>query len=219
MDKIIYFDFDGTLHETALIYQKALQAAYDMLRGRVALPERRFSLEEASVWLGYSPPEMWEKFMPELEPKLKKEASQWIGQLMSQAIEMGEGRLYVGTEAVLQKLKQKGYRLKILSNCKESYRDAVVKAFQLDRYFDAFIAAETYGYLPKEEILKLVEDLNQEDSKAKIAAFIGDRKADIDAASANQLFSIGCLYGYGELEELKAANALIHDIGELLDYF
>lgn len=219
MDKIIYFDFDGTLHETALIYQKALQAAYDLLRCRVALPERRLSLEEASVWLGYTPPEMWEKFMPELEPDLKKEASLWIGQLMSKAIEKGEGRLYAGTEAVVQKLKQKGYRLKILSNCKENYRDAVVKAFQLDRYFDAFIAAETYGYLPKEDILKAVENLDHDGSKAKIVAFVGDRKADIDAACANQLFSIGCLYGYGELEELKAANALIHDIGELLDYF
>ena len=219
MDKIIYFDFDGTLHETALIYQKALQAAYDALRSRVTLPERRFSLEESSAWLGYTPPEMWEKFMPDLEPNLKNEASLKISQTMLQAIEMGEGRLYEGVEVVLQNLKQKGYRLKILSNCKESYRAAVVKAFQLDRYFDAFIAAETYDYLPKEEILKVVEGLDQEGAKAKIVAFVGDRKADINAARFNELFSIGCLYGYGELDELIDADALIQDIIVLLEYF
>lgn len=219
MDRIIYFDFDGTLHETALIYQKALQVTYETLRSKVTLPERLLSLEEASAWLGYTPPEMWDKFMPDLDSNLKNEASQKIGQLMLQAIEMGEGRLYEGVEVVLQNLKQKGYRLKILSNCKESYRDAVVKAFQLDRYFDAFIAAETFSYIPKEEILKVVERLDQEGEKVKIIAFVGDRKADIDAARVNQLFSIGCLYGYGERDELNDADALIQDIAMLLNYF
>ena len=47
---------------------------------------------------------------------------------------------------------------------------------------------------------------------------VGDRKYDIEGAKANNIDSIGVLYGYGNKEELTnaGANKIVTDIKELL---
>lgn len=49
---------------------------------------------------------------------------------------------------------------------------------------------------------------------------IGDRKYDIEGAKANNIDSIGVLYGYGDEEELAnaGANKIVTDIKELSSF-
>lgn len=49
---------------------------------------------------------------------------------------------------------------------------------------------------------------------------IGDRKYDIEEAKANNIDSIGVLYGYGDEEELAnaGANKIVTDIKELSSF-
>ena len=44
----------------------------------------------------------------------------------------------------------------VLSNCERDYADLNREVFGMDRWFDAFYDCASYGYITKEEIMKLV---------------------------------------------------------------
>jgi phosphoglycolate phosphatase-like HAD superfamily hydrolase len=48
---------------------------------------------------------------------------------------------------------------------------------------------------------------------------IGDRDSDMLTGKYNKLFTIGCLYGYGQKEELLDADLLIQSLDELFQLF
>jgi phosphoglycolate phosphatase len=212
MEKTVYFDFDGTLHDTAYIYRNAVQSTYEYLQTQIDLPERLISQDEAAEWLGLSPPAMWEKFLPQISEKIKIEASAMVGNTIIKQINAGDGKLYAGVPELLIELKCRGYMVKILSNCKVSYKKAVMKFFKLDKLIKKFIAAESYQYKPKNQILAESKGIDE-----NIVAFIGDRKSDIDAGLLNNIVTIACDYGYGTQDELTEADCHIENITELLD--
>jgi phosphoglycolate phosphatase len=212
MNRTVYFDFDGTLHDTAYIYRNAVQSTYEFLKTQIDLPERFISQEEAAKWLGLSPPAMWENFLPQINKKMKIEASAIVGDTIIKQLKAGEGKLYDGVPELLIKLKDRGYVVKILSNCKVSYKKAVMKVFKLDQLIEKFIAAESYQYKPKHQILAQSKEFDE-----NIVAFIGDRKSDIDAGLLNNIVTVACNYGYGTQEELIEADSHIENITELLD--
>ncbi len=61
---------------------------------------------------------------------------------------------YPGAEEMLTALKNRGYHLVILSNCKAAYRKAHWKEFGMERWFDRFYDCESYGFRPKTEIVQ-----------------------------------------------------------------
>lgn len=213
MSKTIYFDFDGTLHNTLEIYTASVQKAYDHIQGLTPLPNRMIHKEEAKIWLGMPPKDMWNDFLPELEVEYKNLGSTIVGAEMLKALNEGRGQLYPDTIRVLHELKSKGYNLKIISNCKTIYRNKCMDVFNLSLFIDAFYAAEDYDYKPKYEILAEVECDNS------VLAFIGDKRSDIEVGKYHDLITIGCCYGYGEPSELMNANYKINDIKELLTLF
>jgi phosphoglycolate phosphatase len=227
--RIIYFDFDGTLHDTSVIYRNAVQKAYDYLlelqeldeqkkidypKGRntgfMNLQARQIKIIESSKWLGMSPEDMWKDFMPDLSKELRKQVSKLVGEEMLRQLDLGMGKLYDGTLDVLKQLKERGYSLKILSNCTEVYRNKVLEVFPLDGLIDDFIAAENYRYTPKFEIISQLEETSE------VLLFIGDRKSDIDVGARLGIKTIACDYGFGIVEELKAATHHIGHIKEML---
>ena len=62
----LLFDYDGTLHDSLRIYAPALQTAYDRLVRLGYVPARRWSADEVRQWIGLSPGEMWDRFLPDL---------------------------------------------------------------------------------------------------------------------------------------------------------
>ncbi len=211
--KTIYFDFDGTIHNTAIIYQNAVNEAYKFLQTKMQLEDRVITKEECNKWLGLTPIDMWNDFMPNLDENLKKEASTLVGNKMRLQLENGYGVLYEGAEETLQALIDKEYQLKILSNCKKTYGKTIMKVFGLDKYIKQFHTAEEYDYKPKYEILSLIKGNDE------IVGFVGDRKADIDAGKHHNILTVGCTYGFGSSEELKDSSVLINDIKELKRIF
>ena len=84
--------------------------------------------------------------------------------------------------------------------------------FGVRAYFE-FVSGGDIGIRKEEQLHELLED-------AKVnrdTVMIGDRAADVLAARANGLSSIGILWGYGTLEELSSANPewLLRSPGEL----
>lgn len=200
----LLFDFDGTLHNSVIIYAPAFRKAYQYLVDKRLADYREWSDDEISSWLGYSSKDMWKAFMPELPDEDKKICSRIIGEEMVSAMQTGCAQLYDGAVEVLQLLKEEGFRLIFLSNCKISYMQESIRLFSLDKYFSAFYCTEEFVFAPKHEIFRNIAQKHDGDF-----IIIGDRNVDIQIAEMNRLPSIGCRYGYGNSEELKNATIIV----------
>lgn len=196
----LVFDFDGTLHDTIKIYAPAFRKAYGYLVGKGLAEDRDVPDNEIGAWLGYSSPDMWNTFMPFLPETEKEYCSKMIGAELIWSLKAGEAKLYAGVLEILQQLKQKGYRLIFLSNCKINYMQESIRQFSLDKYFTAFYCAEPYGFAPKYEIFRHVAAEYSGDF-----IIIGDRDTDLQTAKRNSLPFIGCAYGYAGDDELGDA--------------
>lgn len=211
--KTLFFDYDGTLHDSIKLYAPSFRKAYAFLVEKGFAEEREWSNKEISYWLGFNPQAMWENFMPSLSHALREQCSEIIGEEMKQQIQMDKPILYEGATETLQYLKDKGYQLVFISNCKKYYKEYHNKLFGLDNYFEALVCSDDYQFIPKHEILAEIKDQYPKES-----AIIGDRQQDIEAGQKNGIYTIGCTYGFASEGELDAADMLIGDIRELKKY-
>lgn len=211
--KTIFFDYDGTLHNSINIYAPAFRKAYDFLVKEGFADKREWSNDEISYWLGFNPQSMWKTFMPNLRDDIKEKCSSIISQEMKLLIEEGKPILYDGALETLKYLKDKGYHLVFISNCKVYYKEWHRKLFDLDRYFERLICSDEFDFIPKHEILKIIKD-----DYPKDMVIIGDRKQDIEAGKKNNIYTIGCSYGYAQDGELEEADLIIDSIRELEKY-
>ena len=208
---ILVFDYDGTLHETMRVYKPGIGGAVKWLRSEHGIDVNMPSDRRIKKWLGMNTAEMWEDFMPGLPPSLKQEAGRLVGRIMHEEIRAGHGRWYPGVKERLNILKQKGYAMVVLSNCEREYADLNRKVFGMDRWFDAFYDCASYGYIAKEEIMKLVAADYGEKSGAQAPGFvvIGDRGSDYAAAKSAGAPFIWCAYGYGSREEFPEEGIFV----------
>lgn len=138
-----------------------------------------------------------------------------------------ESELYDGIEHMLSKLSLKGSRLYIATSKPEDEAVRVLKHFNLYKYFD-FVGGSDGDYntsrSTKAAVISYVLDYIKgnfpEDTIKEKTVMVGDRMHDIEGAESNGLFSVGVLYGYGSLEELKAAGAdrICNDIDSLSEF-
>lgn len=207
----LIFDYDGTLHNSIKIYAPAFRSAYTYLIEKGIAASKEFSDKEISYWLGFTAEEMWRCFLPYLSDEEEQKCISLIGREMINLINKGMAELYPHAENVLQKLKDIGYNLIFLSNCKHAYMEAHIKQFQLDRFFSAFYSSEDFGFISKHEIFHTIKSDWTGDS-----IIIGDRFHDMEIAEIHKLKSVGCLYGYGTLAELKSATWRIEKLSDIL---
>lgn len=208
---ILVLDYDGTLHNSRIVYEAAFRTVMNEISDKGWIPHEDYTSEEINYWIGFSAPEMWERFHPELSDEQKDYAGRRIGRLMMDDIRDGKARLYNGVPEVMDRLKE-DYELIFLSNCMEEYSKVHRKAFGLDRWFDRYFCTGYYGFKQKEQVF--AEHIYKP-GRRYIA--VGDRIKDITLAAECGLGSIGCLYGFGSSEELQGADLLINDISELPD--
>lgn len=216
MENLLIFDYDGTIHNTMGIYEPAFRKAHSFLIERGLAPDCDVSSERIASWLGMNSVDMWEDFLPGLDAEMSECASQVVAESMTKDISAGKAKWYPGAEEALTKLKEMGYKMVILSNCRISYRDAHSEFFETSRWFDRFYDCESYDFIPKSEIIKkVVEDYGNPDN----VAMIGDRGSDMEAGRAVEAKCVGCRYGFGTPEELEGVDAIIDDVSELVEVF
>lgn len=205
----IVFDWDGTLHRTELLYISAFNEAYKYLVDNGYAEDRHFTDKEITSYLGMTAEAMWKVFMPELPQDVKDHCSAMVGKYMIKNIYAGKARLYPGTEAMLDELKDMDLSLYILSNCMHSYLEAGIEYFGLGRWFEKCYAAGDYGFRSKADILKEVSEI---DKMQPEIIMIGDRYSDMEVGILDNVKCIGCAYGYGEREEYRDAAAVAENV-------
>ena len=131
---------------------------------------------------------------------------------------MFENSLYDGITDALTKLKNSGKKLVIATSKPEPFARTIAEHFKISGYFDAIVGAtmDEKRTAKKDVVGYILETLNIPESKA---VMIGDRKGDIDGGHACGVKAIGVLYGYGDRDELKDADALAGSPEELCGLF
>lgn len=208
--RTIFFDYDGTLHNSIHIYSPAFTKAYDFLVKEGAADMRNWTNKEISYWLGFNPQDMWKNFMPNLCDDLRQQCSNIISEEMKSLMNQGKSILYEGAIETLEYLKSKEYHLIFISNCKTYYKECHTSLFNLDYYFESMVCSDDFAFIPKAEILSKIKSLYPEEM-----VIIGDRKQDIDAGKKNNIYTIGCSYGFALNGELNDADIIINNILEL----
>jgi phosphoglycolate phosphatase len=206
----LVFDYDGTLHDCIKIYAPAFRKAYAYLTDRGLADPREFSDSEISRWLGYTADDMWRKFQPQLSPEIRRHCKSIIGDECDRLTKAGKARLFDGAQEVLGRLKNDGYAMIFLSNCRTQYCRIHRELFELDRFFDEFYPAEDFGFIPKSEILRRICR-----GRTDLFLVIGDRFHDMEAAALCGFKSIGCRYGYALDGELDCADEKVGSVLEI----
>lgn len=207
----IFFDFDGTIHETMYIYGPALDKAKEYLDEH-KIPHKGLERELYHTYLGYNADDMWKMVMGGNDLETIHYVSSIVGREMNLNLDRDLGRLYPKTEETLIELKKRGYTLVYISNARNRYYEKVKETYKLERFFDGFLTSEMYNELPKEEILKSV--MNDYPAPYSI---VGDRFFDMVGGKKNNMTTIFCSYGYGKPEEGNDASYRIDSIDELLE--
>lgn len=210
--KTIFFDYDGTIHESMFVYRPAVCKAIEFLNEQgydISIPTE----EVFSSFIGKNPKDMWLEFVPYVSEDLREQASMVVSKTMEELILSGHAQWYPHTRSTLLQLKAQGHQLILISNCKNYYMNSHNAMFQLDEIFDLLMASEAYGYQSKAAMIEQVLDqLNQS------LIMVGDRAYDIQAGKTHGMKTFGAIYGYGSQEELADADILLSSLNEILQY-
>lgn len=196
MNKIttLLFDFDGTLLDTDMLVIRSYLHVFDKYR-----PDYKLTLKELSSFLG-----------PKLKDVFPKYFKEDFNELLSAYHKYSYSNItrfaYVfdGVYNSLELLKNKGYKLGIVTNRFKDSLFEVIKPFDLKKYFDCFIALDDVKYSKpnKEAIDKALILLN---SKKEETIFIGDTESDIMAGINADVKT--ALVGWSHFKGNKQINA------------
>lgn len=209
----IIFDLDGTLFQTDKLVVPAFDATIKQLRNEgfssVDLPKK----EDILSVVGLTTEKIWNILLPNLPEDFHEKANKILLENELSSINDGYGALYPGVIETLIELKNRGYRLFIASNGLKEYVYGVTNAFRINHLFEAMYSAGEFNTNIKTDLVKkLILDY-----KINKAAMVGDRSSDVEAGIGNNLYVIGCDFGFSSKNELENANTLINEFTQLLD--
>ncbi|MGI6055920.1 MAG: HAD hydrolase-like protein [Bilifractor sp.] len=201
MERLIIFDFDGTLTDTGLGITRSAQYALDQM----GWPHRE--AEELRFFVG--PPlntGFAQTGMNEEESiraiRLFRERYESVGKL--------EYTVYPGIGELLCSLKERGWQIGMATSKPEKFAREISDSCGFLKYFDCVsgipMAAEE-RILSKAELIRRVLEKTGFCGKREAACMVGDRKYDIEGARAESLLAVGAAYGYGGRRELEDAGA------------
>lgn len=201
MSKIILFDLDGTLTDSAEGITKSVQHALQSFG--IQEPD----LKKLECFVG---PPLMEQFM-KYAHMTQKQAEVAVSVYRERYSEIGiyENSVYNGIPELLASLKEEKKLLAVASSKPEYYVRKILKYFSLDQYFDEIVGANMDGSrTDKAEVVEeALSRLGASDIREEVL-LVGDREYDVKGALKCGIQCIGAAYGYGSYEELSGAGAV-----------
>ncbi len=205
MNKFLIFDLDGTLLDTASFAVTALRDAIDIIN-----KEKQYSIllpsdEVICSSFGLPISDYYRSLLTPWTMPIEVAVHQKAMQLQYEMLKAGKARIYDGVESLLRFLKQEGIRMAIVSCASLEYLNAVRSCLSsLERYIDTWISAPEHNSCNKIDAMRQFAT----SKRGRILAVAGDRSIDMDSAHQIGVLAIGCLYGYGSIDELIFADYL-----------
>ena len=124
-----------------------------------------------------------------------------------------KGIIFDGIAELIKELSS-NYTLAACSNGGGRYVEAILKTYQLDKYFIPILTLESENASHKGELLRSYISKNGNDNTAWV--MVGDRKPDLEAAKFNNCSFIGCSWGHVYKDELSEADFIANSPSEII---
>ena len=195
----VLLDLDGTLTDPREGIVGCFRFA--LTRMNVTCPNDA----ELARFIGPPLRESIEQLLPSANQALREEALTLFRTRFS-STGMFENFVYPGITSALTTLLDSGARLFVVTSKPQVFAKRIVEHFGLDHYFSAVHGSELGGALSSKGAL-IAHALKSEGLEPSGTIMVGDRAHDVLGAHANDVQTVGVLWGYGSREELAAAGA------------
>lgn len=211
--RAIIFDMDGTLFDSKKMLTGFISEALTKLTEEGILEKEKWENEPLSSFIGLTPDTIFAKILPGAD---EETIGSTVGLLseMQKNYPAGEAELFPGVKETIEKLYKQGHDLYVASNGPAGYVPRVLREFGMEEYFKGMSAAGSHHTKSKVELLSLVLEENDINGSALM---VGDRHSDIEAGQKCNIETVGCTYGFGDLEEINEATYLIDYFPKLLE--
>lgn len=202
----IIFDLDGTLWEVADTTYKSVNEI-----------TRKYNLEEVTKetvcgTFGMNREEAAQNYFPHFKLDEALKLIDEIAVININNLKQYGGNLYSNLENTLIKLKEK-YRLFIVSNTGEKeYIEAFLISSNLEKYFDAYIAASAMNISKAEGIKRIVSENDLEK-----AIYVGDTEKDLVSSNTAKMPFVHAKYGFGKKLETEFYINSIEELPDLAE--
>ena len=201
MKQYLLFDLDGTLTDPKVGITSCVQ--YALAAFGIEEPDP----DKLTPFIG---PPLMDSFM-NFYGMSKEQAGAAVDKYRERFHDTGifENKIYDGIPKMLRALNDKGMILAVASSKPTVFVKRILEHFHIAGYFKVVVGSELDGTrVRKDEVVaealrQLFGDRPVEKDKVYM---IGDRRFDTEGAKAQGIESVGVTYGYGSIEELKAAK-------------
>ncbi|WP_017445903.1 phosphoglycolate phosphatase [Gayadomonas joobiniege] len=198
----ILFDLDGTLVDSAPDLANSVNATL------IQLGREPFTTSKIRNWVGNGAKVLIERALSgqktistTLDPQLADKALKLFLHHYSEHLAV-DSALYPGVAETLSALKNKGYKLALVTNKPSAFISPLLKGLAIDDYFLANIGGDTLPQKkPAPEPLLHAADLLKQ--APQNCVMVGDSKNDILAGKAAGMLTVAVTYGYNYGEDIS----------------
>ena len=188
-DTLVMFDLDGTLWDSARGVAESWNEVFR--EADPSLPA--LSAEDVHRVMGMTMKEISQVLQPGMRPELREAVFEKCCRHEVEYLLDHPGDLYPRLRETLEKLRDMGYEMAIVSNCQLGYVKAFLQSSGTGDLFRDYEEWERTG-LPKGRNIRLV----MERCGYTRAIYIGDTAKDQEAAKMAGIPFIHAAYGFGE---------------------
>lgn len=209
----VIFDLDGTLFQTDKLALTAFNNTFNQLQ------EEGYKIDiipdEKGIFsvIGLTLDNIWNRLLTDLSKEIHNKASEYLLMYEIKGIKEGYGCLYPGVIDTLVNLRNNGYNLYIASNGLKEYVYEVANSFNIKHLFNGIYCANDFDTSSKSELVKKILAYHNVNK----GVIVGDRLSDVEAGIDNNLYVIGCDFGFSTNEELNNSNIIIKHFSQIID--
>jgi len=199
MIKNIFFDFDGTLADTSEGVVNGVHFAFD----KAGIT--RADYENVSRLIGLPLANMFELLWNTNDEALIASGVKWFREYYAEQ-GVHESCLYDGTQEMLQRLKDCGYVLDIVSSKPVKFIQEISTRLGISDYF-ANVSGTGLVVRSLSKAERMKSFIDEFALNAQSVIMVGDSTQDVTAAKFNNVRCIGVTYGFGTKADLMEAGA------------
>lgn len=192
--KAVFFDLDGTLLNTS----KDLQTATHTLQNHFHHP--LWTLSEVEAAMGHGIEALVKKAVFPLEGQDLQDALALFHATYAQVYD-DQTEAYVGIVDLVERLRQKGLRLGVVSNKRDDYTQALIQHhFGQDRF--EFVLGASDRLPKKPDPAMLLEACKTLQVDPKDCVYVGDTEVDVHFAQRAGMKALVVTWGFRSRQEL-----------------
>ncbi len=202
MIKLCIFDLDGTVLDTVHSIAYFCNCVLEK-RGIAPFADEEYNylagggapnlIHQVLERRGLDTPELFEEVLSEYSPMYRENVTY-------------KTKIFDGLKEQLDILKEKGYRLAIVSNKIDAQAQAVVNATYGKGYFD-YVTGQKPGGPVKPDITEVIGVFDYFGVTPDECLYFGDTSTDMITGKRAGIFTVGVLWGFRGEDELRSTGA------------